>query len=30
MVVRLLADDLDHRPDEVLARLGALLDVRAA
>ena len=30
MVVRVLADDLDHRPREVLTRLEAILEARAA
>lgn len=30
MVVRVLADDLDHRPREVLDRLGGLLEARGA
>ncbi len=30
MVVRVLADDLDHRPRDVLTRLEAILEARAA
>jgi very-short-patch-repair endonuclease len=30
MVIRILADDLEHRPAEVAERLGSLLGLRAA